>query len=114
MRLRRGRRSARHLDGAGAWQRIAPQEIAAQDAPCKEVRLTGDDIDITKFAFVKTNPADGGDYGRYVNTGSVFMDDPELGYNFGTYRCQIKGPRGRRWPFFPMGRCTRTIAAASG
>ena len=77
----------------GRYPEIPSVEIAREKAPVKEVVLTGDDIDITKFAFVKTNPADGGDYGRYVNTGSVFMDDPELGYNFGTYRCQIKGPR---------------------
>lgn len=38
----------------------------------------------------KANPADSA---RYVNTGSVFTEDPELGKNFGTYRCEIKGPR---------------------
>lgn len=77
-------------DNGGRYPEISPVEISREVAPVKEVIVTGDDIDITKFAFVKTNPADGG---RYVNTGSVFMDDPELGYNFGTYRCQIKGPR---------------------
>ena len=51
---------------------------------------TGDDIDITKFAFITSNPADGG---RYVNTGSVFTSDPEMGVNYGTYRCQIRGPK---------------------
>ncbi len=74
----------------GRYPELAPVEIDRSQAPVKEVVLTGDEIDITKFAFVKTNPADGG---RYVNTGSVFMDDPEIGYNFGTYRCQIRGPR---------------------
>jgi 4-hydroxy-3-polyprenylbenzoate decarboxylase len=28
-----------------------------------------------------------------VNSGSVFTEDPDIGKNFGTYRCQIKGPR---------------------
>ena len=74
----------------GAFPQIPPVEIARDKAPVKEVVLNGDDIDITRFAFVKTNPADGG---RYVNTGSHFMVDPELGSNFGTYRCQIRGPR---------------------
>jgi len=78
------------LDSAGAWQRIAPQEVSADQAPCKEVRLTGDDIDIRRFPFLKSNPADAG---RYINMGSVFISDPELGTNVGTYRCQIKGPR---------------------
>jgi 4-hydroxy-3-polyprenylbenzoate decarboxylase len=77
----------------GHYPEIPPVEVTREQAPIKEVVLTGNDIDITKFAFVKTNPADGG---RYVNTGSVFMEDPELGYNFGTYRCQIAGPRKLR------------------
>jgi len=74
----------------GLYPEIPPVEVSRDKAPCKEIVLTGDEIDLTKFAFVKTNPADGG---RYVNTGSHFMVDPELGPNFGTYRCQIKGPR---------------------
>ena len=49
-----------------------------------------DDIDITKFAFIQSNPADGG---RYVNTGSIFTSDPDMGVNYGTYRCQIRGPK---------------------
>ncbi|MFW2404410.1 MAG: UbiD family decarboxylase domain-containing protein [Gammaproteobacteria bacterium] len=77
-------------DNRNRYPELPPVEIARDKAPIKEVILNGDEIDITKFAFVKTNPADGG---RYVNTGSHFMVDPELGLNFGTYRCQIKGPR---------------------
>ncbi|MEO7385488.1 MAG: UbiD family decarboxylase [Gammaproteobacteria bacterium] len=78
------------IRNGGKFPEIPPVEIARDKAPVKEVVLNGDEIDITKFAFVKTNPADGG---RYVNTGSHFMVDPEVGANFGTYRCQIKGPR---------------------
>lgn len=78
------------LDDAGMWQRIAPMEVDASDAPCKEVRLSGDEIDIEKFAFIQSNPADAG---RYINMGAVFIGDPEIGSNVGTYRCQIKGPR---------------------
>jgi 4-hydroxy-3-polyprenylbenzoate decarboxylase len=77
-------------DNSGKWPQIPSVEIAPEKALCKEVVLKGDDIDITRFAFLKTNPADAD---RYVNTGSVFMDDIELGPNFGTYRCQIKGAR---------------------
>ncbi len=77
-------------DNGGKLPEIAPVEIASDQAPVKEVVVRGDDVDITQYAFVKTNPADAG---RYVNTGSHFMVDPELGANFGTYRCQIKGPR---------------------
>jgi 4-hydroxy-3-polyprenylbenzoate decarboxylase len=77
--------------GQGGAFPTAPFEVVARAAaPCKEVVLTGDDIDLTKFAFIQSNPADSA---RYVNTGSVFTNDQELGKNFGTYRCEIKGPR---------------------
>ena len=79
-----------HLDDAGAWKRIPPKEIDAKDAPCKQVKLTSDPIDIESFAWLKNNPADAG---RYINMGSVFIQDPEIGANVGTYRCQVKGPR---------------------
>ncbi len=75
---------------AGQWPAIPPHEIAAAAAPCKQVRLTGDAIDITRFAFMQGNPGDGG---AYINTASVVTGDAELGVNLGTYRCQIKGPR---------------------
>ena len=70
---------------------VDPVEVQPKDALCKEVVLTGNDINLLDFQFVKSNPADGG---RYVNTGSVFTTDPNTGAkNFGTYRCQIRGPR---------------------
>lgn len=74
----------------GSWPLIEPVTIDSADALCKEVVLTGDDVDLTRFPFIQSNP---GDIGRYVNTGSVYTFDPEIGRNFGTYRCQIKGPR---------------------
>ncbi len=79
-----------YLDEAGQWKKIGPVVVDKSKAPCKEVILTGEEVDITKFAFLKSNPAD---VGRYVNTGAIFMEDPELGRNVGTYRCQIKGPK---------------------
>ena len=78
------------LGKGGAFPTAPFREVARSEAPCKEVTLTGDAIDITKFAFIQSNPADSA---RYVNTGSVFTNDAELGKNFGTYRCEIKGPR---------------------
>jgi len=74
----------------GKFPEIAPLEVSNDKALCKQIIETGDDIDITKFAFIKSNPADGG---RYVNTGSVFTSDPDMGVNYGTYRCQIRGPK---------------------
>lgn len=78
------------VSNGGRFPEIAPVEVTRDKAPVKEVVLNGDEIDITRFAFLQTNPADGG---RYINSGSHFMVDPEIGPNFGTYRCQIKGPR---------------------
>lgn len=78
------------LGQGGAFPTAPFDEVRAEQAPCKEVVLTGDAVDVTKFAFIQSNPADSA---RYVNTGSVFTNDAELGKNFGTYRCEIKGPR---------------------
>ena len=69
---------------------IEAVEVPREQAPVKEIVLTGDDIDVTKFAFIKTNPAD---LGRYITTASVFLHDETLGANVGTYRCHVKGPR---------------------
>jgi UbiD family decarboxylase len=74
----------------GRYPEIPPIEISREKAPCKEVILRGEQIDLTGFAFLKVNPGDGG---RYVNTASVFTVDPTAGVNLGTYRCQLKGPR---------------------
>jgi 4-hydroxy-3-polyprenylbenzoate decarboxylase len=74
----------------GKLPEIPPVTVPAGQAPVKEFVLRGDDIDLTKFAFIQSNP---GDAGRYINTGSVFTSDSELGMNFGTYRCQLRGPR---------------------
>lgn len=74
----------------GDYPQIPPVMVARDKAPCKEVVIEGDAIDITGFAFIQGNP---GDAGRYINTGSTFTADPEWGQNFGTYRIQIVGPR---------------------
>ena len=74
----------------GDYPQIAPLEIARELAPCKEVTLSGDDIDVTRYPFMQNNP---GDSGRFINTASVFTSDPKMGLNIGTYRCEIKGPQ---------------------
>jgi 4-hydroxy-3-polyprenylbenzoate decarboxylase len=74
----------------GRYPEIAPVTVSREHAPCKQVVLRGSDIDLTKFVFIQTNPMDAG---RYVNATSVYTRDPVLGDNFGTYRCQLKGPR---------------------
>lgn len=76
-----------YVDEGGNWKQIKPVTVDKSKAPCKEVIITGDDVDITKFPWFKNNPADAG---RYINTGAVFTEDPKLGRNVGTYRCQVK------------------------
>ncbi len=76
--------------GPQGYPHIPPREVAAADAPVKEVRLEGDAVDLTRFPFIKTNPADAG---RYINSGCLLLQDPEFGAKIGVYRCQLKGPR---------------------
>ena len=88
-------RARAHLDAMleannGDYPQIAPREISRDEAPCKQVTVAGDDIDVTAMPFLQNNP---GDSGRFINTTSVFTSDPEMGVNIGTYRCEIKGPR---------------------
>lgn len=77
-------------DGNGKVPSLTPNVVARERAPVKEVVLRGEQVDLLDLAFIKSNPADSA---RYVNTGSVFTEDSALGKNFGTYRCEIKGPR---------------------
>lgn len=76
------------VDEGGRWKKIEPVVVDKNKAPCKEIILKGEDVDILKFPWFKNNP---GDVGRYINSGAVIMEDPELGRNVGTYRCQVKG-----------------------
>src|SRR3989338_6520482 len=75
-------------ENGGKWKRIKPVVVSDRNIPCKEVILKGDEADLLKFSWFKNNP---GDAGQYINTGAVFMEDPELGRNVGTYRIQVKG-----------------------
>jgi 4-hydroxy-3-polyprenylbenzoate decarboxylase len=74
----------------GKPAQIPTNPVPRDTAPVKELVYRGDEINLLDFAFIKSNPADSA---RYVNTGSVFTEDQDLGMNFGTYRCEIKGPR---------------------
>ena len=67
---------------------IAPV-IHSGDAPCQEVVLTGNAIDITRFPIPTYSPKDGG---RYITAGIVVAKDPENGVtDIGHYRFQILG-----------------------
>ena len=78
----------------GRWDRIRPVEIDSADVPCKQIKIVGDEINLFDFPFVQTNP---GDAGAYINSAAICMEDPDLGRNVATYRCQVKD--GRRIGF---------------
>jgi 4-hydroxy-3-polyprenylbenzoate decarboxylase len=75
------------VDDGGQWKKIKPIAVDKSTAPCKEVILTGDAVDLYTFPWLKSNP---GDASQYINSGSIITEDPELGRNVGTYRCQVK------------------------
>lgn len=69
--------------------RLKPEMV--DTGPVKEVRLTGEQVDLTRFpAFVHHEE----DAGRYITGGAMVVRDPETGSrNLGMYRHWIRGPR---------------------
>jgi 4-hydroxy-3-polyprenylbenzoate decarboxylase len=64
-----------------------PKTISAKNAPCKEVILHGDDVDVLKFPVLKTWPEDGG---RFITLPCVVTQNPSNGKrNVGMYRMQV-------------------------
>ncbi len=64
-----------------------PKTIDRRKAPCKEVVLLGQDVDILKFPVLQTWPEDGG---RYITLPCVTTRDPKSGKrNLGMYRIQV-------------------------
>ena len=71
---------------AGLDHPISP-EIFAGHAPCHEVVITGDAIDIRRFPIPTYSPGDGG---PYITPGIVVSRDPETGVpDIGHYRFQV-------------------------
>lgn len=71
------------------------------NAPCKEIILTGDDVDVTKLPTLKYHDLDSGQMdpgyeqhqGRYITLGYDTLKDPDTGVpNVGIYRLQVKSP----------------------
>jgi len=66
-------------------------------APCQEVVLTGDDVDLYKLPVLTTWPKDGG---PFITLPSVITRDPKTGgRNIGMYRMQVYDKRttGMHW-----------------
>ncbi|MDE1161511.1 MAG: UbiD family decarboxylase [Acidobacteriaceae bacterium] len=64
-----------------------PKVVSAKNAPCKQVVLTGDQIDLLKFPILTTWPHDGG---PFITLPCVHTKDPKTGKrNVGMYRMHV-------------------------
>ena len=64
---------------------IRPRTVG--NAPCQDVVLQGDDVDLSKFPILQCWPLDGG---PYITLPLVITRDPETGVqNYGIYRMQV-------------------------
>lgn len=78
---------------------IKPMEIAAGDAPCKEVVRFGKEADHLEFPIPYSHACDGG---RYLTMLAMINRDPDTGWvNWGNYRYMIIGPRKASGSFNP-------------
>jgi 4-hydroxy-3-polyprenylbenzoate decarboxylase len=72
-------------------------------APCQEIVLKGDDVDLFQFPIIKCWPMDAG---RYITLPLVITRDPETGVqNYGTYRMQVFDSKttGMHWQTHKVG-----------
>ena len=70
----------------GSWM---PKKVSK--APCQEVVLQGDDVDLSKIPVLTTWPDDAG---PFITFPLCVTQDPETGRrNLGTYRLQVMGPK---------------------
>ncbi len=66
---------------------LAAREVRRDEAPVKELTLTGDDIDLGTLPLLTHNELDGG---PYITSGIGIMRDPDTGrINAGIYRHQV-------------------------
>lgn len=80
-------------------------------APCQEVVLTSDQVDVTKLPAPIYSPKDGG---PYITSGIVVSEDPEtLVPDIGNYRFQVHGPQVLGVFSHPNHRLGKNIAKAT-
>ena len=67
---------------------ILPVEVSREEAPCKQHRMTGGDVDLYKLPAPMIHEGDGG---RYLGTWDlVVTEDPDTGWaNWGMYRFMV-------------------------
>ena len=82
---------------------VRTQPKTVTKAPCQEVVVTGDDVDVNVLPALKCWPEDAG---RFITLPLVISRDPETGRrNVGTYRMQIYDGRttGMHWQTHKVG-----------
>jgi 2,5-furandicarboxylate decarboxylase 1 len=69
---------------------VATMEVPREAAPCKEIAMIGDAVDLGRIPAMWTSEKDPG---RYIAAGMCFIKDPETGIrNVSFHRAQIVGP----------------------
>lgn len=92
--------------------RIGPHRV--EEAPCQEVVLTGDQVDLFKFPILKCWPLDAA---RYITLPLVITKDPDTGvHNLGMYRMQVydKNTTGMHWQTHKVGTHHQRVAGERG
>lgn len=72
----------------GLGRQIDP--VMVEDAPCQEVVIEGEDVDLTALPYPLMHVYDGG---PYISATCVVSKDPEYGRNVGSYRLMYRTPR---------------------
>jgi 2,5-furandicarboxylate decarboxylase 1 len=67
-------------------ERIPTELVSDGTAPCQEVVIQGDDINILDWPFPFWNLGDGG---RYITAGNIIARHPEFGWNIAYHRAQL-------------------------
>jgi 2,5-furandicarboxylate decarboxylase 1 len=68
---------------------LPTRTVSREDAPVKQVVLTGDDIDLSRLPIVHHAEEDSG---KYITAGTLVLRDPDTGViNAGIYRHEVKG-----------------------
>ena len=92
--------------------RTQPKTVSK--APCQEVVITGDEVDVNMLPALKCWPQDAG---RFITLPLVISRDPETGRrNVGTYRMQVYDGRttGMHWQTHKVGAHHYRVGEASG
>jgi len=82
---------------------VSPEAVDPQNAACREIVMTGDDVDLSRLPILRLNPGDGGGptstEGRFLT--SLCISKPKAGaHNLSYHRFEITGKNtGTVWIF---------------